>query len=53
MKTDIKKTSRAITWLTEHTLSAEQRQQLIAEKIERARLLHQALKQREGRIKTR
>jgi len=51
MKTDIKKTARAIKWLTEHTLSAEQRQQLILDKAERARLAHQALKQREGRIK--
>jgi hypothetical protein len=51
MKTDIKKTARAMKWLTEHTLSAEQRQQLIAEKMERARVLHQALRQREGRIK--
>jgi hypothetical protein len=51
MKTDIKKTARATKWLTEHTLSAEQRQQLIADKIERARLLHQALKQREERAK--
>lgn len=51
MKTDIKKTARSIQWLTEHTLSEQQRQQLIAEKMERARLLHQALKQREDRIK--
>jgi hypothetical protein len=52
MKIDVKKTDRAIKWVTEHTLTAEQRKKLIEEKLKRAEQAHHALKHREGLIKT-
>jgi len=52
MKIDVKKTTRAITWVTEHTLTAEQRKKLIEEKLKRAEQAHHALRQQQGVNKT-
>lgn len=53
MKIDIQKQVRSIRWLTEHTLSEEQRKKLVEEKLERAKLEHLALKKREELVKVR
>ena len=52
MKTDIQKQFRSIRWLTEHTLSEDQRKKLVEAKLERARLEHLALKKREELYKS-
>jgi hypothetical protein len=57
MNTDIKKTARSIKWVTEHTLTTEQRRQLIEEKLKRAEQAYHAqraikLKQHEGLTRT-
>ena len=53
MKVDIQKQVRSIRWLTEHTLTEEQRKQLFKEKLERAAQGHRSLKQREALYKGR
>lgn len=53
MKVDIQKQLRSIRWLTENTLTEEQRKQLFKEKLERAAIAHQALKRREDLVKVR
>ena len=37
MKVDLKKKFRELKWTTEHSLTAEQRKELIMQKVERAR----------------
>jgi hypothetical protein len=55
MNTDIKKTARSIKWVTEHTLTTEQRKQLIEEKLKRAEQNYharRASKQHKGLART-
>ena len=44
-KLDLKQRMREVKYTTEHTLTPEQREKLIREKLERARLMHETRKQ--------
>ena len=47
MKTDIKRHFKAVQWTTEHTLTVEQRKKMFEDKLQRAQIAQQRLKQRE------
>jgi hypothetical protein len=47
MKIDIRKRFKEVKWTTEHTLSQDQLNKLIQDKLERARLGHRAVVKRE------